>query len=84
MSDEVEWGMISRRQMFSFLGLAAALGIAAPSMVLTASNAGAQTPGMERRDDRRTGRQDRRDDRRTGRVERREERHTKKKTKAKK
>jgi hypothetical protein len=40
------------------------------------SSAEAQTTGMERRQDRRTGRHDRRDDRRTGRTERRENRRT--------
>ena len=58
----------------SLVGFAAALGLAAPVAVLTASRAGAQTSGMERRGERRTGRHERRQERRTGRTERREER----------
>ena len=57
--------MISRRSVFSLLGLAAAVGVAVPTTVLMMSDAEAQTPGMERRDDRREGRQERREDRRT-------------------
>ena len=66
--------MISRRRALSLVGFAAALGLAAPVAVLTASRAGAQTSGMERRGERRTGRHERRQGRRTGRTERREER----------
>ncbi len=66
---------ISRRRMFSLLGAAAALGFATPTVML-ASDAEAQTTGMERRQDRRTGRHDRREDRRTGRTDRRTERRT--------
>jgi hypothetical protein len=66
---------ISRRKALSLVGLAAAFGFAAPA-VLAVSSAEAQTTGMERRQDRRTGRHDRRDDRRTGRTERRENRRT--------
>jgi hypothetical protein len=65
---------MSRRKSLSLLGLAAALGLAAPSMLLTVSDAEAQTGGMERRQQRRTGRTERRQDRRTGRTERRQER----------
>ena len=65
---------ISRRRALSLVGLAAALGLAAPAAVLTASDAEAQTSGMERRGERRTGRHERRGERRTGRTERREER----------
>ena len=64
--------MISRRSVFSLLGLAAAVGVAVPTTVLMMSDAEAQTPGMERREDRRDGRQERRDDRREGRDDRRE------------
>jgi hypothetical protein len=83
--------MISRRQAFSLLGLAAALGFALPAEMLTASDAEAQatapapaptapaptggTHGMQRRQGRRTGRHERREERRTGRHERREKRH---------
>jgi hypothetical protein len=77
--------MISRRDAFSLLGLAAALGFALPAEVLTASDAEAQaqttapapsggTVGMQRRHARRTGRHERRHARRTGRHERRETR----------
>ena len=66
--------MISRRRALSFVGFAAALGLAAPVAILAASNAEAQTSGMERRGERRTGRHERREGRRTGRTERREER----------
>ena len=66
--------VISRRHALSFLWSAAALGLAAAATVLTVSNSEAQTSGMERRGDRRTGRGERRDKRRTGRTDRREER----------
>ena len=68
--------MISRRKALSLMGLAAAFGFAAAPAVLTVSEAGAQTIGMQRRQDRRAGRHQRRDDRRTGRTERREDRRT--------
>ena len=79
--------LISRRGAFSLLGLAAALGFAVPTTMLTTSDAEAQaqpiapaTSGMERREERRaarrTGREERREARRTGRVERREARRT--------
>jgi hypothetical protein len=84
--------MISRRGAFSLLGLAAALGFAVPTTVLT-SDAEAQaqptapapsapapsapaTSGMERRQVRRAGRHERREARRAGRHERREARRT--------
>jgi hypothetical protein len=63
---------MSRRKALALVGLGAVLGLAASSV--SVSDAEAQTVGMERRQDRRTGRQERRQDRRTGRVERREER----------
>jgi hypothetical protein len=53
--------MVSRRRMLSFLGLATAVGFAAPPM-----DADAQTPGMERRQQRRQGRVERRYKRRGG------------------
>ena len=68
--------VISRRKAISLVGLAAALGLAAPAAILTASDAEAQTVGMERRQARRTGRHERRTERRTGRTERREDRRT--------
>ena len=58
---------VSRRGVFSLLGLAAALGVAVPTTVLlTTSEAEAQTVGMERRENRRGNRQQRRQDRRSG------------------
>jgi hypothetical protein len=63
--------LLSRRTALSLMG-AAALGLALPATLLTASDAKAQTVGMDRRQDRRTGRRDRRDARRTGRQERRD------------
>lgn len=57
----------------SLLGLAVGLGFAVPPMVLTASDAEAETAGMERRQvqrpsctERRTGRHERRTERRGG------------------
>ena len=55
--------MISRRRAFSLLGLAAA-GLAVPATLLTVSDAEAATRGMERRGERRSGRQERRTNRR--------------------
>ena len=76
MSAIIKSEMISRRKALSLVGLAAAFGLAAAPAVLTVSDAEAQTAGMERRQERRTGRHERRDERRTGRTERREERRT--------
>jgi hypothetical protein len=70
MIDKIE--TVSRRKAFSILGGAI---IAIPVAVLAASNAEAQTPGMERREDRRDIRQDRREDRRDNRQTRRDDRH---------
>ena len=67
--------MISRRRTLSLMGFAA-FGFAAAPMVLTVSDAEAQTVGMQRRQERRSGRYERRDERRTGRTERREVRRT--------
>ena len=64
--------MLSRRRAFSVLVGA----LAVPAVALTGSDAEAQTVGMTRRQDRRTGRHERRDDRRTGRTERRDARRT--------
>ena len=74
MSETINSGTISRRKALSLVGLATAVGITAPAAILTASDAEAQTVGMERRGERRKGRQDRRTERRTGRTERREDR----------
>ena len=62
---------ISRRTALSLMGVAA-LGLALPATLLTATDAEAQTVGMDRRQDRRKGRRDRRDARRTGRQDRRD------------
>ena len=75
MSEKIEAQMISRRTAFRILGVAT-FGLGMPAVVLTTPDAEAQTPGMERRQDRRTGRHERRQDRRTGRTERRQERRT--------
>lgn len=72
--------IMSRREAFSLLGLAAGLGFAVPTTMLTGSSAQAETAGMERREGRRTGRHERREGRRTGREERREGRHTARET----
>jgi len=76
MTGKITSEMMSRRRVFSLLGLAAALGFAVPTAVLTVSDAEAQTAGTERRQQRRTGRTERRQERRTGRTERRQERRT--------
>jgi hypothetical protein len=74
MSETMKSEVMSRRRTLSLFGSAAAFGLAAPSMLLTVSDAEAQTAGMERRQQRRTGRTERRQERRTGRTERRQER----------
>ena len=67
MNEKITSEMISRRGAFSLLGLGAALGFAVPTTVLlTTSEAEAQTVGMERRENRRGNRQQRRQDRRSG------------------
>ncbi len=71
MSEKISSVMISRRRAFSFLGSAAALSLVVPATVMTATDADAQTVGMERRQDRRAGRHERRTDRHERRVERR-------------
>jgi hypothetical protein len=53
--------LMSRRRAFSLLGIAAALGFAVPTTVLTVADAEAETAGMERREGRRTGREERRE-----------------------
>ena len=76
MSEIIKSEAISRRTAFSLFGKVAAFAVAASTAALTVSDAEAQTAGMERRQDRRTGRHERREDRRTGRADRREERRT--------
>ena len=58
MSEEIQSGLMSRRTAFSLMG------VALPAMILAASQAAAQTPGMERREERREDRQGRHEDRR--------------------
>ncbi len=60
MNEKLSSEMMSRRRAFSLL--AAALGLTVPATVLIVSDAGAQTEGMSRRHERRTGRHDRRED----------------------
>jgi F0F1-type ATP synthase membrane subunit c/vacuolar-type H+-ATPase subunit K len=74
MNETIKSDAISRRKALSLFGKGAALGVAAISAALTVSEAEAQTVGMERRHERRTGRHERREARRIGRHERREER----------
>ena len=72
MAEIITAEAISRRKVFTLLGLATVA--LAASSVVAAPDAEAQTAGMERRQERRGGRQDRRQARRTGRTERRQER----------
>ena len=67
MSEKIESEMVSRRRALSLLG-PAALSLAVLPIVLTVSEAEAQTYGMQRRAARRTGRQMHRHYRRTGHV----------------
>jgi len=68
MTEETQSGLISRRTVFSLIG------VALPATILAVSEAEAQTPGMERREERREDRQERREDRRDDREDRRDER----------
>lgn len=74
MIEKIMHHKISRRTAFSLLGVTAALGFVIPATALSASNAKAQTNGMERRGERREERQERRDTRREGRDQRRDAR----------
>ncbi len=65
MSEKIDSEMVSRRRALTFLG-PAALSLAVLPIVLVASDAEAQTYGMQRRAARRTGRQMHRQHRRTG------------------
>jgi hypothetical protein len=65
MSEKGQPEMISRRGTFRLLGLTVGAFAAAPTL-LTSSGVEAQTPGMERRQERRANRQQNRQDRRTG------------------
>ena len=68
MTREIQSGLISRRSAFWLIGAAL------PATILAVSRTEAQTPGMERREERREDRQERREDRRDDRLERREDR----------
>jgi hypothetical protein len=76
MSDRITFEATSRRGALSLIGIAAAFSLAVPSTLIGVSETAAQTAGMERRHERRTGRHERRETRRTGRHERRETRRT--------
>ena len=74
MTEKIEHELISRRKAFSLFGVTAAFSLAMPVTLSALSEAQAQTPGMERREDRRDDRQERREDRRDDRQERRDDR----------
>jgi len=74
MTEKIEHELLSRRKAFSLFGMTAAFGLALPVTLSALSDADAQTAGMERRDDRREGRQDRRHTRQEGRHDRRDTR----------
>jgi hypothetical protein len=76
MSEIVKSETISRRRALSLFGKVAASAVAACTTALTVSDAEAQTPGVERRQERRSERHERREERRSERHERREERRT--------
>lgn len=71
MNQELQSRMMSRRKAIS---LAIGFGAALPATLAVVSESWAQTPGMERREERREDRQDRREDRRDDREDRREDR----------
>jgi hypothetical protein len=68
MTKGFQSGLISRRTAFSLIG------VALPATIFAVSQSAAQTPGMERREERREDRQERREDRRDDREQRREDR----------
>ena len=74
MSEKIKLEAVSRRR--ALCALAAAMGFAVPATVLMASEAEAQTVGMQRRHERRADHHDRRQDRRVDRTERRLDRRT--------
>ena len=74
MTEKIEHALISRRTAFSLFGATAAFSLAMPVTPSALSEVQAQTPGMERREDRREERQERREDRQEGRQERRDDR----------
>jgi hypothetical protein len=66
MSDSIETCMVSRRTALFLFGVTV-FGAGVPVTLLTASDAEAQTAGMERRQERREARHERREERRAGR-----------------
>ena len=68
MIEGIKSRLISRRTAFSLIG------VTLPVTIFAVSQGAAQTPGMERREERRDDRQERREDRRDDRQERREDR----------
>ena len=72
MSESIKFELISRRRAFSVLGLAAVVSVAVPATMLSATDADAQTQGMERRDERRGDRQERRTERRSKKKKKKE------------
>ena len=72
MSESIKFELISRRGAFSLLGLAAAASVVVPATMLIATDAHAQTRGMERRDDRRDDRLERRTERRSKKKKKKE------------
>lgn len=72
VTETIKSKVISRRTAFALIG--GAIGLALPATFLSVSEAEAQTPGMQRREDRRGNRQDRREDRRGNRQDRRDSR----------
>jgi hypothetical protein len=76
MSEIIKSEAISRRRALSLFGKVAAFGVAVSAIAPMASDAEAQTVGMERREERRAGRHERREARRAARRERREVRRT--------
>ena len=92
MDEGSEPKRVCRRDALAFFGYATVFGLVASPVLLTVSQAEAQTAtapatpttppadaaksGTERRQDRRSGRAERRQERRTGRTERRQERRT--------
>ena len=72
MSERIKFELMSRRGAFSLLGLAAAASVVVPATMLIATDADAQTRGMERRDDRRDDRLERRTERRSKKKKKKE------------
>ena len=58
MTERTQSGLITRRTVFSLIG------VALPATIFAVSRGAAQTPGMERREDRRDDREERREERR--------------------